>query len=160
MFIFDLIRRTSEIKRYSTLYLFPRKLALDVAFAASQGEDMKRGLSEAEEEVRGWLTSLQLYSARLLRGHREQIRVLIDHYSKLLKAMGSSYHSLIRNVYGNREHYDVFLDQLASAEEEVDQSIAEIKGENQNIWDRLRAERVQVEALRKKEVNKIFSKMG
>lgn len=32
MFIFDFLRRSSEIKRYGDLFLFPRKLALEAAF--------------------------------------------------------------------------------------------------------------------------------
>lgn len=156
MFILDFLRRSSEIKRYSNLFLFPRKLALALALDTSKGEEMKNGISRAEEEIRQWLTSLQLCSDRLHRGHMEEIRLLIDHYSKLLDAGGNSYHSLVKNAYKTQENYEAYLHQLASVEKRVDQAIAEIREETQDIWGRLQAEQVQVEELRKKEVERIF----
>ncbi len=156
MFILDFLRRSSEIKRYSNLFLFPRKLALALALDTSKGEKMKNGILRAEEEIRQWLTSLQLYSGGLQREQMKVICLLFDHYSKLLNAEGKSYHSLVRNAYKTRENYEAYLHQLASVEKRVDQVIAEIRGETQDIWDRLQAEQVQVEELRKKEIERIF----
>lgn len=156
MFILDFLRRSSEIKRYSDLFLFPRKLALSVALDTYRGEDRNNGLSRVEEEIGQWLTSLQLYSGGLHREQMEVIRLIVDHYSKLLNAEGITFHSLVKNAYGTRENYEAYLHQLASAEKKVDQAIAEIRGETQDIWDRLQAEQVQVQELRKKEVERIF----
>jgi hypothetical protein len=157
MFLFDFLRRSCESKRYSALFLFPRKLALDGALDIMSGEDRKVILSRIEEEIRQWLTSLKLYSERLLRGHTEEMDLLIDHYSKLLHAEGNSYPTLVKNAYKTREQYEAYLRQLAADEQEVDQAIGEIHGEAVDIWERLRAEQVQVEELRQKEVNQIFS---
>jgi signal transduction histidine kinase len=157
MFIFDFLRRSSETRRYSNLFLFPRKLALDGALDILNGEDRKNILSRIEEEIRLWLTSLKLYSERLLRRHTEEIDLLIDHYYKLLHAEGNNYHTLVKNAYKTREHYEAYLHQLAAAEQEVDQAIGEIHGEAGDIWERLRAEQVQVKELKEKEVNQIFS---
>jgi hypothetical protein len=156
MFILDFLRRSSEAKRYSALFLFPRKLALDGALDIMNGEDIKIILSRIEEKIRQWLTSLKLYSERLLRGQTEEMDLLIDHYSKLLHAEGDSYPALVKNAYKTREQYEAYLHQLAAAEQEVDQAIGEIHGEAGDIWERLRAEQLQVEELRRKEVNQIF----
>jgi hypothetical protein len=156
MFILDFLRRSSEIKKYSNLFLFPRKLALALALDTSKGEEMKNRISRAEEEIRQWLTSLQLYSGGLHREQMEVIRLLFDHYSKLLNAEGQSYHFLVRNAYKTRQNYEAYLHQLASVEKRVDQAIAEIREETQDIWGRLQSEQVQVEELRKKEVEIIF----
>ena len=51
MFIFDVLRRSSEIRRYSDLFLFPRKLALDGALDILNGEDRKNILSRIEKEI-------------------------------------------------------------------------------------------------------------
>jgi hypothetical protein len=156
MFLFDLLRRSSGTRRYSTLFVFPRKLALEGALDILDGEDRKNILSRIEEEIREWLTSLKLYSGRLLRGHTEEVDLLIDHYSKLLHAEGDHYYTLVKNAYKNREQYEAYLRQLAAAEQEVDRAIGEIHGEAGDIWERLRAEQVQVRELREKEVNQIF----
>lgn len=156
MFIFDFLRRSSGIRRYSTLFVSPRKLALDGALDILNGENRKNILSGIEDEIRQWLTSLKLYSERLLRGHTEEIGLLMDHYSKLLHAEGHDYQTLVENAYKTRERYEAYLHQLAAAEQEVDQAIGEIHGDAGDIWERLRAEQVQVKELREKEVNQIF----
>jgi len=159
MFIFDFLRRTSEIKRYSDLFLTPRKLALAAALDICKGEDRKNKLFRIEEEIGQWLVSLKLYSARLQLRQMEAMQVLIDHYSKLLNVEGNSYHSLVENAYKTRENYEAYLSRLASTEREIDRAIAEMKAETQDIWERLQREQLQVDDLRKKEVNKIFSTM-
>jgi signal transduction histidine kinase len=158
MFIFDFLRRSSGTRRYSTLFVFPRKLALDGALDILNGEDRKNILSRIEEEIRLWLTSLKLYSERLLRRHTEEIDLLIDHYYKLLHAEGNNYHTLVKNAYKTREHYAAHLHRLSAAEQEVDRAIAEIRGETKEIMERLRVEQTQVMELREKEVNQIFSR--
>jgi len=156
MFIFDFFRRTNEIKRYSDLFLFPRKLALNGALEIIQGEDRESILSGAEEQMKAWLLSLKLDSDRLLQGHMEEIHLLIDHYSKLLRAEGNHYTVLIKDAYKTREQYETYLQQLTTKEQEVDQAIADLHGNAEHIWERLKAEALQVAELREKETNRIF----
>jgi hypothetical protein len=156
MFLFDFLRRSSETKRYSDLFLFPRKLALNGALDSLQGEEKKRVYSQIEEQIKQWLISLKLYSDRLLRAHMGQISLLVDHYIKLLQTEEGSYHGLIHQAYSTREHYETFLTELSAAEREVDHALAEFHCGSAAIWQRLKAEQVQVEELRKKEIQLIF----
>jgi hypothetical protein len=156
MFLFDFLRRSSETRRYSELFLFPRRLALDGAFDLLNGEDRKKVFSQAEEGIKRWLITLKLDSERLLRAHMSQVALLVDHYTRLLQAEAGSYHGLIRQVYSDREHYETFLGQLSAAEQEVDQAVAAFHGGTEAIWHRLQAEQAQVEALRKKEILQCF----
>jgi hypothetical protein len=156
MFIFDFLRRTSEIKRYGDLFLFPRKLALNGALEIIKGEDRKNILSRAEERMKAWLISLKLDSDRLLKEHMEEVHFLIVHYSKLLRAEGNNCTSLIKDAYKTREQYETYLQQLTAKEQEVDQAIADIHGNAEHIWERLKAEALQVAELREKETNRIF----
>jgi hypothetical protein len=157
MFIFDFLSRSSETRRYSTLFVFPRKLALDGALDVIKGKDRKKILSQIEEEMKQWLSSLNLYSERLHRKHMDEIDLLVDHYSKLLHAEGNHYPALVKYAYQSRKPYEAYLHRLTTAEQEVDRAIAEIRGETEEIWERLRAEQIQVMELRTKEVNQIFS---
>jgi len=156
MFIFDFLRRNSETRRYSELFLFPRRSALHGTLDVLKGDDRKQVLSRVEEDIRQWLMSLKLYSERLLRGHMEQIHLLIDHYIKLFQVEGNSYPELVRNAYKTQDQFMGYLQRLVAAEQEVDAAVAEIHGKTPEIWERLRAEQVQVEALRKKEAEHIF----
>jgi len=67
---------------------------------------------------------------------------------------------LIKEAYQARESYEAYLHRLSVAEQEVDQAIAEIRGETMEIMERLRVEQVQVAELRTKEVNRVFSRTG
>ena len=156
MFIFDFLRRNSETRRYSEFFLFPRKTALDGTLDVLKGDDRKQVLSRVEEDIRQWLISLKLYSERLLRRHMEQIHLLIDHYITLFQVEGNSYPELVRNAYETQDQFLGYLQRLAAAGQEVDAAVAEIHGKTPEIWERLRAEQVQVEALRKKDVQHIF----
>jgi hypothetical protein len=160
MFLFDFLRRSSETRRYSDLFLFPRKLALKGVLDILNGEDRNEILSQIEDNVKRWLVSVNLYSERLQRKHMDVIDLLMDHYSRLLHAEGNDYPDLIRYAYPARESYETYLHRLSAAEQEVDQAIVEIRGETKEIMERLRMERVQVSELRTKEVNRIFSRTG
>jgi hypothetical protein len=160
MFVWDIVKRRMSIQQYSGLFLFPRKLALDAALEMIRGEEREGVLSKAENKVQEWLSVQKVYSPRILRGHIEQIRILLDHYSRLLQAEGESYSRLIRNTYGTRENYESFLARLSAAEGDVDQGLSEIQGGTAESWERLRAEQVQVGQLRKREVDRIFPEEG
>jgi hypothetical protein len=160
MFLWDIVKRRMAIQQYSALFLFPRKLALDAARLIIEGDDPNGLLSRTESKVQEWLSIQKAYSPRILSGHMEQIRILLDHYSRLLQAEGESYSRLIRNTYGTREKYEGYLARVAAAEGEVDQGLAEIQGGTAESWDRLRAEQMQVAHLRKKEVDRIFPEEG
>jgi len=157
IFIFDFLRRSNEMRRYSALFLFPRKLALDGALDIIKGEERKKILLQIEEKMREWLSSSNLYSEKLHRSHMEEISMLIDHYSKLLYADGKNYPALVQNTYRTQETYEAYLHRLTATEQEIDLAIAEIHGDTNDIWERLRAEKVQLEELRRKEANQIFS---
>jgi hypothetical protein len=154
MFIFDFLRRSQAIRQYSAIFLYPRKVALEAALESIEGESPPKG--EAEGVIRQWLDSLKMYSEPLLRAHLRLIAVLRDHYSKLLLGEGEDYASLLRKVYGTRENYEAYLQRLIAAEQEVDRSVADFRGQSQEIWERLQAEQTQMEILRRKEIDRIF----
>lgn len=160
MFIFDILRRNQAISRYSAVFLFPRKAALDAALDVIRGEDRKSRLSRAEEEIGKWLGSLNLFSESLQRAHRGQVAILAEHYSRLLQGQGDSYPALLRSAYPTPQDYQTFLLRLEAAEQEVDRAVAEAQGHTPEIRARLRAEQAQVEDIRSKEIKKIFGEKG
>jgi len=156
MFILDFLRRSSEIRRYAKHFMFSRELAINAARDIINGEDTDNRLLRAEEEIKEWLRSLNLYSMSLHQSQMEEVTLLIGQYCKLLNAEGDSYHSLIRNACNNRENYEAYVRQLSSVGKEVDRAIVEKQGDTQALRERLLAEQEQVERLRKKEVDIIF----
>ena len=156
MFVFDFLRRSSVISRYTRHFMFPRKLAIDAAQEISNGENRENRLSRIEEKIKEWLNSLNLYSRGLHRSQMEVVNLLIGHYSKLLNADGDTYNSLVKNTYNHRENYEVYLSQLASSEKEVDRAIIETLGETEKLREKIVAEQQQVEKQREKNLAEIF----
>jgi type II secretory pathway predicted ATPase ExeA len=87
----------------------------------------------------------------------EQINLLMDHYIRLLQAEGDHYPKIVRNAYKTRDSFMGYLQRLAAAEQEVNGAVAEIRGGTPEIWQRLRAEQFQVEEMRRKEIERIYS---
>jgi hypothetical protein len=162
MFVWDILRRRMAVQQYSSLFLYPRKLALDAALGGTEGGDREREgvMSMAANRMQEWLTRKKVYSPRAMRGHMDQLAILLDHYIRLLQADGENYFALIRKTYGTRGNYEGYLAKLSAAEGEVDQGLAEIQGGTAESWERLRAEQVQVAQLRKKEMDRIFPEEG
>lgn len=61
-----------------------------------------------------------LMGAPLREAEIQLSRVLIGHYRRLLEARGESYEALVRDAYGNEDHYrEEFLRRLVEAEERI-----------------------------------------
>ena len=160
MFIIDFLKRGSAVRRYSSHYMLPRKIALDAAHAIAHGQEKGARHLQAEEEINTRLSSRNLYSDNLRDTQMAVVRLLLDHYTHLLGVAGDSYYDLIENAYNNREKYEAFLSHLAAAEEEVDLAVLEAEGEDEKLRDRLEREKIQVGKQREKHSERIFSWIG
>jgi hypothetical protein len=156
MFIIDFLRRGSAIRRYTKHFIYPRKLAIDAAWALSEGEDKFSLNSRLEEDTSTWLNSLNLFSPELVQTHLELIDVLTEHYSKLLKADGDTFDLLIENAYKNRDNFKVFIDQITAAEKAVDEKVIEKLGGNEKVKEKISAEQQQIDKRRQKILDHIF----
>jgi hypothetical protein len=156
MFVFDFLRRRTAIRRYTLHFMFPRELALNAAQDILGGKDRADRLYQIETEIQAWLYDLDLLSPAILKSQKEGLHLLVEHYSKLLAAEGSTYDALIGNGYGNRKNFQAHLRRFAILEEELDRAIIEKLGESERLREKLLAERQQVKRLSEKKVDQIF----
>jgi hypothetical protein len=156
MFIFDFLRRTSAISRYTKHFLFPRQLAIDAAQRLLHGHEKAAENSQVAAEIQNWLSSLNLYSLQLAQAQQRAVDLLIAHYGKLLNAEGNSYDELIENAYSAREAYEAQVRELTAAEAEIDRAVIEKAGNNEKLKEKLQLEAQQVELRRKKILDNIF----
>lgn len=159
MFIYDFLRRTGVINRYTKVFMFPRKLAIEAAREMGAGGKKETVLSRVGKDIQNWLRSLQLYSAELHRNQMKIVELLIGHYSKLLAADGDSFNDLVRGAYASRGLYEDYLFQLAAAEREVDQALIGRTAGDPEIRAKVRAEEEQVQRIRNNRVTEIFWEM-
>jgi hypothetical protein len=156
MFIIDFLRRGSTIRKYTETFMFPRKLALEGARSLSAGETRTAIDSQLEGEIKSWLISHRLDSQDLVQAQKETVDLLMDHYVKLSQAEGESYYDLIQHAYSSRENFEAHLQQIASAENKVDQAILTKVGDNPAVKEKLQLEAQQVENRRRKILEDIF----
>jgi len=158
MFVFDFLRRNATIRHYTEHFMFPRKLAIDAAQDILHGEEEMARLAKIDPEIAVWLGRLKLYSEAIHQRQKEVVKLLAEHYLKLLKADGENYNALIRNGYDIRQNYETFLSRLAAVEEELDRAIIEKLGESEKLQEKILAERRQVNRLSEKRSDQIFQK--
>ena len=156
MFIIDFLRRGSIIRKYSETFMFPRKLALEGARSLSAGETRAVIDSHLEGVIKNWLTAHRLDHQDLVKAQKETVDLLMDHYLRLLQAEGESYYDLIEHAYSSRENFEVHLQQIAAAENNVDRAILAKVGDNPVVKDKLQLEARQVENRRRKILEDIF----
>ena len=156
MFIIDYLRRGSAIRKFAKHFMFPRKLAVDAARAIIQGEDEASVRSNVEKDTGAWLSGLSLYSEELLKAHLALLDVLIEHYSALLNAEGDSYYLLVGAAYQNRGNLQSCLENITTAENEVDRQVIEHVGANEKIKDKILIEQQQIAKRRDKLLEAVF----
>jgi hypothetical protein len=156
MFIVDFLRRGSALRKYTEHFMFPRKLAIEAAQALVQDEDKATVFSHIENETRTWLNSLDLYTPGLLQAQLAVIKLLVDHYAKLLKKDGYSVYALIQKAYENRVNFQGFIDELTAAEAEVDRELVAKMGETEKLRAKISAEQEQLKERREKIIEEVF----
>lgn len=156
MFIIDFLRRSSTIRKYTETFMFPRKIALEGARSISGGETRAAIDSHLEGEINSWLITHRLDSQDLLQTQKDTVDLLMDHYLKLLQAEGESYYDLIEHAYSSRENLEAHFQQIAAAENKVDQAILAKVGDNPVVKEKLQLEARQVENRRRKILEDIF----
>jgi hypothetical protein len=155
-FIIDFLRRGSAIRQYTKHFMFPRKLAMDVAVAELQGENKEALRPDPADNIRIWLESLNLYSPDLLKAHVLLIKMLAAHYQKLLTAEGDTFYLLIEHAYQNRDNFKQFIETITSTENEVDRQVIEQLGGNEKVKEKIFAEQQQIAKRRQKILEEVF----
>jgi hypothetical protein len=156
MFIIDFLRRGSALRKYTESFMFPRRLAVDAALTLAQGSDETDVFAHIENETRAWLSSLDLYTDGLLQAQVSAIKILSNHYGRLLKEDGYSVYALMKAAYQNRENLQNFFDELTIAEAEVDRELIVKMGEIDKLKAKIKAEQDQLKDRRATIIEEVF----
>ena len=155
-FIIDFLRRGSAIRQYTQHFMFPRKLAINVAAAEQQAETGQSVSMDSSDSVKSWLESLNLYSPELVQAHLVLIDILSEHYLKLLTTEGDTFNLLIERAYQTREHFEEFIETITAAENEVDRQVMDLLGGNPKVQEKMLAEQQQIAKRRQKILEQVF----
>ncbi len=84
------------------------------------------------------------------------IKLLIEHYGKLLKVDGFSVYGLIKAAYESRQGFQAFVEELTAAENEVDRELIARAGETEKLKAKISAEQQQIKQRREKILDDVF----
>ena len=92
----------------------------------------------------------------MLQAQLAVIKLLVDHYARLLKADGVSVYALIKAAYESRESFQGHIDKLTAAEAEVDRELIAKLGESEKLKAKISAEQKQLKERREKIIEEVF----
>ena len=135
--------------------MFTKKLALEAAFNMIKRElNKEEAMTQIKDKTSQILASDKkgIYSVKIRQKQMREIELLIDHYYRLLNAEGKDHPSMVKNAYGTRKDYTVFLKQLEQVEKEVNRaatqtlrmsSAPDIVSEMEEATERIRSAEVE-----------------
>ncbi|MGD8226470.1 MAG: NF038143 family protein [Desulfobacteraceae bacterium] len=129
--LFNYMRLKGAREVFAQNLLYTKKLALKAAFAMVKNAlNREDAMSPVREETQELLASVKdgIYSEKIRQKQLQEIDLLIDHYSRLLKAEGKDYASLLVSAYWSQKDYEAFLVRLKGAESEVNLAAVETLG--------------------------------
>jgi hypothetical protein len=139
--------------------MFTKRHALDAAFKMVKKDLSKEDvIAGVEKQTRALLTAPEtqgIYSDTIRLQQMSEIKLLFDHYGKLLGAEGEDYDALVRTAYGSRPNYVIFHERLVSAERKVSDAARQTLGAKADVAALLRIEKA-TEDIRLARINKIF----
>jgi hypothetical protein len=158
IFILNYVKLKHSREIFVQNQMFTKKMALDAAL-----DMLKKNASKEKviEQIRAKTEELVssvpggIYSDDIRRQQLIEIDLLIDHYSRLLNAVGQDYAALVTHVYQTADSYASFLEALGTAEKDVISAARRTLGSQTDMAAADKIESI-TENMRVAEVNKIF----
>jgi len=155
VFLFNFLNFKRARETFTLNFMFTKKLALEAAFNMIKKEiNKEEAITQIKDKTSQILASDKkgIYSVKIRQKQMREIELLIDHYYRLFNAEGKDYPSMVKNAYGTRKDYTVFLKQLEQVEKEVNRaatqtlrtsSAPDIVSKMEEATDRMRAAEVE-----------------
>lgn len=131
IFILMFMKSKQEREVFVQNLMFTKKMALEAAFKMLRDrQSVEEAMAPVERQTKELLSTAPegIYSERIRREQLKEIRLLIDHYARLLGAEGSDFKSLVCGAYPSFAGYSGFLQQLSMAESQVNAAATETLG--------------------------------
>jgi hypothetical protein len=159
LFIINLLRHQRSKEAFTLNFMFTKKLALQAA-----GNMLRSGLTEDESmaEVEQRTTSILsadrkgVYSEKVRLKQMLEVRLLIDHYQKLIASEGKTYPDMVKAAYADRASFESFLRRLTAAEKEVNRSALQLAGKNPEAKDFVARMEEAVKQVRRRDLDNYF----
>ncbi|MFA5400761.1 MAG: NF038143 family protein [Dehalococcoidia bacterium] len=159
LFAINLLKHHRAKEAFTLNFMFTKKLALEAAGNMLQsGLTITNSLAEVEKKTSSILSADQkgVYSEKVRLKQMQEIRLLIDHYEKLLMSEGKTYCDMVMSAYKDRESFDTFLHRLSSAEKDVNRAALQIVGKSAEAKDFVARMEESVNQIRNRDLDNYF----
>ena len=159
IFILMFMKSREEREVFVQNLMFTKKMALEAAFEMIRdGRSIEEVVARIDEQTQELVTKAPdgIYSEQIRREQLKEMRLLIDHYVRLLKAEGADFKTLLTSVYPTFTGYSRFLKQLAAAEAQVTAAATQTLGSRTDTRTLAKIE-TAVDGLRRREAKEIYA---
>jgi hypothetical protein len=161
VFILNFLRTRERRELFVQNHLYTKMLALDSAREIMEGkvfreEAFSRIRKKTDEALAA--ESSDIYSEAIREAQMAEVSLLLEHYLRLMASGGGDYAELVRNAYPNRRDYELFLNRLEKAEQDVIEAARETMG-NQVDPAALATLTEETGRLRRKSLQRIYESM-
>ena len=147
-YFYRLSRYANSRKEFVEHYMRSRRRAVETAAEGLAGD--------RPPDIEG-LVARSSTPGEAKKAYRAYTKVLVAHYTDLLKAGGEDMDALLRSAYRNRGNYLLYLNQLGRAERDLDQVLAPVLAEEHPaVGETIALIEQQIEQLRRSEAERIF----
>ncbi len=147
-YFYRLNKYSSSRKEFVGHYMRSRRQAVEAA-AACVADDRPPAIDTLVAQTRT--------PAEAMRQYQTFSRVLVEHYTDLLKAAGHDYDTLVRSAYRTRGNYLIFLNRLGQVEKELDRALAPaLTTEHPSVGETIALIEKQSMRLRRAEAVRVF----
>ena len=119
LLVINYMRRKGLREQFRESYLYTKRIALaralDLAREHATPEEAWAKVEETTKQVQAE-TPDPLYPEPYRQAQLKEIRLLMDHYGRLLQAEGDDYDDLVRSAYPDRTEYESFSEELMEME--------------------------------------------
>ena len=122
IFILMFMKTREEREVFVQNLMFTKKMALEAALKMTRDQQpVEEAMVPVEEQTQELVATAPdgIYSEQIRKEQLNEVRLLIDHYSRLLDAEGKDFRSLLVSAYPTHSGYSRFLKQLEAAEAQV-----------------------------------------
>ena len=159
IFILMFMKSREEREVFVQNLMFTKKMALEAAYKKIQDQcSVEEVMAPIEEQTLELVTTAPngIYSELIRREQLAEIRLLIDHYGRLLKSQGEDFQTLTTRAYPTFSSYVRFLEQLEAAEARVTAAASQTLGPRTDSRTLAGIESA-INAMRSKEAEEIYA---
>ncbi len=159
LFIINLLKHQRSKEAFTLNFVFTKKLALEAAGnMLRSGLTKEASVAEVEQRTSSILSADRkgVYSEKVRLKQILEVRLLIDHYQKLITSEGKTYPEMVRAAYADRASFESFLSRLSAAEKEVNRAALQLAGKNPEAKEFVARMEEAVRQVRRRDLDNYF----